>query len=541
MVDDDDDDDMGHQVPCTSRAEMKGHTRAVSAIAIDPKGVRVATGGHDYMLRMWDFGGMNEALESFRTVEVEEGHPIYSVAYSPSGDQLIVATGSCQPKIYDREGHFLHELPKGDMYLYDPKHCKGHTHSMVGVAWHPTEKNTVYTGSSDGTMRVWDIHTDIKSLEKAEDMSAMEASKMLASSKRTLKARGVGGKRCPLTAMATSKKSGKYAVAGCVDGSLQVWNVASASSSSNPDMYLKGAAGGKITAVTLTQDDTKLAARADDGYLRVFDMRKLKSPLFSVPSLPSLFDGDALLSSPDDDLFVTAATRQEGGSTVYFFDTMTMKEVHSEVVAESAVSSLAWHPAINQIFCGCVNGSVVVMYDEELSHRGVLPCLQRKKKKRDAIEAMDFGGVPEIYTPETLPFREGPYTAEEKKEEIRRNNALKKERERQTKKPEMPMTGPGVGGKVGTSWSKTVVDMFGLARDDSRFEDPREAILKHADAAAANPMYVNHAYKDTQPTAVYDVEGALAEQEEKEKLKEMREKYGDEFGAKPKKRKERPF
>lgn len=32
----------------------------------------------------------------------------------------------------------------------------------------------------------------------------------------------------------------------------------------------------------------------------------------------------------------------------------------------------------------------------------------------------------QIYTDETLPFREGEFTAEEKKAEIKRNNALKK-------------------------------------------------------------------------------------------------------------------
>lgn len=40
----------------------------VSALAMDPSGARVVTGGYDYDVRLWDFAGMDSSLKSFRTI-----------------------------------------------------------------------------------------------------------------------------------------------------------------------------------------------------------------------------------------------------------------------------------------------------------------------------------------------------------------------------------------------------------------------------------------------------------------------------------------
>lgn len=35
---------------------------------MDPKGIRMATGGLDYHVRLWDFHGMNKNMNSFRII-----------------------------------------------------------------------------------------------------------------------------------------------------------------------------------------------------------------------------------------------------------------------------------------------------------------------------------------------------------------------------------------------------------------------------------------------------------------------------------------
>lgn len=41
----------------------------VSALALDPSGARLVTGGYDYDVRFWDFAGMNQALQAFRSLQ----------------------------------------------------------------------------------------------------------------------------------------------------------------------------------------------------------------------------------------------------------------------------------------------------------------------------------------------------------------------------------------------------------------------------------------------------------------------------------------
>lgn len=42
------------------------------------------------------------------------------------------------------------------MYLRDMKNTKGHTSGCQHGQWHPTERHTAMTCSTDGTVRLWD-------------------------------------------------------------------------------------------------------------------------------------------------------------------------------------------------------------------------------------------------------------------------------------------------------------------------------------------------------------------------------------------------
>jgi hypothetical protein len=66
---------------CASAA----HGKCVTAIAADRAGARLLTGGEDYQLQMFDFGGMKRDMRSFRKLEPMEGYPINALSFSPSG------------------------------------------------------------------------------------------------------------------------------------------------------------------------------------------------------------------------------------------------------------------------------------------------------------------------------------------------------------------------------------------------------------------------------------------------------------------------
>jgi WD repeat-containing protein 70 len=122
-----------YQIPISHQFTMQGHTKAVSSMALDKAGSRLITGGYDYMLRFWDFNGMDRRGRAFREVEADEGHQIVEVAYNPTNPhRILVVTASSRPLIYDRDGKRISEFARGDMYLRDMKNTAGHVCGSVG-------------------------------------------------------------------------------------------------------------------------------------------------------------------------------------------------------------------------------------------------------------------------------------------------------------------------------------------------------------------------------------------------------------------------
>lgn len=60
---------------------------------------------------------------------------------------------------------------------------------------------------------------------------------------------------------------------------------------------------------------------------------------------------------------------------------------------------------------------------------------------------------------------------------------------------------------------QTTLQQGGMLKETWMEEDPREAILKYADAAANDPKYIAPAYASTQPEPVF----AKSDSEEEEK------------------------
>lgn len=86
-------------------------------------------------------------------------------------------------------------------------------------------------------------------------------------------------------------------------------------------------------------------------------------------------------------------------------------------------------------------GGTHVLYDPTLSEKGALVCVARAPRKK-SID--DFEAKPVIHNPHALPlFRDQPSRKREREKTLK--DPLK------SHKPELPMTGPGFGGRVGAS------------------------------------------------------------------------------------------
>lgn len=108
-------------IPVENFATLKGHTKTVSCVAVDPKGHRMATGGLDYHVRLWDFHGMNKNMNSFRIVEPFTGNAIRNLCFNTTGSHLMILNGGKQATFLDRDGAKNLLTVKGYMWVKEQK------------------------------------------------------------------------------------------------------------------------------------------------------------------------------------------------------------------------------------------------------------------------------------------------------------------------------------------------------------------------------------------------------------------------------------
>uniref|UniRef100_A0A8D2ZKN4 WD repeat-containing protein 70 n=1 Tax=Scophthalmus maximus TaxID=52904 RepID=A0A8D2ZKN4_SCOMX len=474
--DDDDDDNPVKKIPDTHEITLQHGTKTVSALGLDPSGARLVTGGYDYDVRFWDFAGMDQALQAFRSLQPCECHQIKSLQYSVTGDAILVISGNAQAKVLDRDGFNVMECVKGDQYIVDMANTKGHTAMLNNGCWHPKIKEEFMTCSNDGTVRTWDLSSEKKH-------------------KAVFKPRSFQGKKVTPTCC-TYSRDGKLVAAGCQDGTIQIWD-RNLSVSPKTHTYQPPQCANNVVAVgdaghLVTGDDT----------LKMWDIRNFKKPVNVATGLTNNFAMTDCCFSPDDKLLVTGTSvkRDEGNGKLVFFST--------ELRLTDVVRCL-WHPKLNQIMVGTGNGLAKVYYDPVKSHRGAKLCVVKSKHKEKHAETLtqDY-----IITPHALPmFREARQRSTRKQLEKDRLDPKK------SHKPEPPVSGPGRGGRVaahGGTLSSFIVKNIALDKSDD--SNAREAILRHAKDASENPYWVAPAYKQTQPDPVFAEESEEDEEAEKE-------------------------
>ena len=112
------------------------------------------------------------------------------------------------------------------------------------------------------------------------------------------------------------------------------------------------------------------------------------------------------------------------------------------------------------------------LYSPEHSLNGAKLLANKTAVKRPTVESMASAELqPYIITPHALPmFRDG-----EEGKSAKRKREKERMDPRKSKRPELPVTGPGKGGRVGASATQHVVQ--NLIRDTTRDQDVRFLIL----------------------------------------------------------------
>ncbi|XP_054162669.1 WD repeat-containing protein 70-like [Oppia nitens] len=472
--------DRYHVLPISHEIELTHGTKSVISLALDPNGSRLVSGSVDYEMKFWDFQGMDSSLQSFRSTTPCECHPIKNLEFSANGDVILVISGACIAKIVDRDGFVKNETLKGDQYITDMNHTKGHIAMLNSGVWHPRDRQEFATCSNDGTCRLWDIEN-------------------IKNQKTVIKARSSGGLRAIPNTCRYTRNADLISV-GCNDGSIQMWDTRRSfinTSALVRDSHLKGS---EISCIQFSYDGNGLLSRGTDDTLKLWDMKMLKKPIIVINELYNRFSMTDCFFSPDDKLLVTGVSCRKGEDygRLMFYSRDTSELSHEITVNKGAVIRSAWHPKLNQLVVGSSNGSIKVYYDTNRSERGAKLCVVKHRRKyKESFENIDQ----QIIAPHSLPLfkteRRKPKRLQELKD---RKNPLKSHR------PELPVMGPGQGGRIasaGNTFASFIARNLGVKNKIDDSIDAREAILRHAKEAAENPYWVSPAYTATQPKPVF--------------------------------------
>lgn len=482
-----------YKLPLSESTEPAEVDAAISSIVMDPSGARFALGGMDSSLRLYDFGGYNASQPTpFANNYVQEGYPIRSLSYSPSGDRCVAATGSSQPYLLNREGEEVLQFVRGDVYVTDPQKTSGHTASITSVRWHPMEKSIVFSTSRDGSLRVWNVDKGKLAfgMLKSEDTVLIKG---LTSGRKTIP-----------TCLTVCPQN---VALGTECGGIQIYSYPLVSKLRPQQSTVVGDGKDPIVSIEYSMDTAKLACRTEKAVYVYNSSKRLSSssvPLLTCSNVGTL-EGDnggtsTMVFAPNGKTICIGV--HDGGTSRIDIYTIP-KETKSkpsvpiisvpleESMATSSIVGLFWHVRLNQILVA-TSKAFQIWYSSVHSQKGILLTSGRRKKRQLEDDLQDFyqSKAPppgsnvrydEIEAPNALPLFGGDSHKLRKKQ--------KQEKENSRQHPQQP--GKSVYNTPNTIFAQMVVDGQGAGPTTIAGKDPRAALAQYSEGKS----YISSAYE----------------------------------------------
>ncbi|KAL3964588.1 hypothetical protein ACCO45_001592 [Purpureocillium lilacinum] len=476
------------EFPVSHELVLKTQTRAVTTVALDPAGGRLATASLDCNINLHDFASMTPTtLRAFRTIDAyeskrsaasSESHPVHHVEFNPlSGSAFLCVSAHPQAKILSRDGDILTEFVKGDMYLRDMHNTKGHISEITTGTWHPADRNLCVTAGTDSTLRIWDVNN-----KRSQKEVVVFKSKAAGSAGRT--------KMTAVAWGAAASGGSNVLVAAALDGTLVLYS--GNGPFSRPAGEIRDAHKSQTWTggIDVSSDGRMVVTRGGDDLIKLWDTRKFTKPLVSVSHLSTSdhYPTSNIRYAPNSTSIITGSTTGH----LHILNPGNLRAEHvTPITPGSALIAVDWHPKINQIITGSANAETHVPYNPTMSSRGAVEVMSKAPKKRHIDDNPEFTmdqsvGISgdAIVTPGSLAGS-------------RKAGVTSTGRSKDPMRPHIPQQTPFQKSQPD---EKHVAENIPLAR--MLHEDPREALLKYADKAQNDPMFTK-AWSKTQPQTQY--------------------------------------
>ncbi|CAI7907504.1 unnamed protein product, partial [Closterium sp. NIES-53] len=390
--------------PCPSRPPG---VLAVAALAVDPMGTRVISGSYDYWLCFYDFHGMDSRLNAFRQLLPCDGHQVRAVSFSPSADPLAARrprVGAGQ--VYDRDRDVLLHLARPRAFLppaggeAEAGAAREGAVPVTAAEWGP-DGRLVAAGLNDGSLqgRAWHAWHAVAEFCSTRGKSSSSKSMDLPNHYAHTNVAWSPGERLFFTG--TSAEKGGHG------GQLQFY--------SKETLELV-----RVTGVS-----------PDQSVVRVLWHAHLNQ-VGAVARTPQPGGRSSFSSYPD----------------AYCFSQHCQ---HSQVLIcppfPPQVSFQQPTPAQQNpnIFATCGDkkvGSTHILYEPTLSERGALVCVARAPHAPRPKDLCARVAAPAIRNPHALPMFCDEPSRKRQREKARKVPVA-------SQRPDLPMEGPGHGGRVG--------------------------------------------------------------------------------------------
>ena len=287
---------------------LEGHTEDVTSVAFAPDGNTLASGSDGNTIKLWDA----RSGETLRTLESHTSL-VDSVAFAPDGSTLASGSSDNAIKLWDaRSGELQLSIDaRGPGY-----ERKGHASDVDSVAFAP-DGNTLVSGSSDNTIKLWDARSgevlrtldghanEVRSVAFAPDGKTLASGSYdntikLWSARSGDLLRTLAGHKWIVHSVAFAP-DGKTLASGSWDNTIKLWDARSGETLRTLEGHTED-----VTSVAFAPDGNTLTSGSDDKTIKLWDahsgalLRTLEGHTSWVISVAFAPDGQTLASGSKD-------------------------------------------------------------------------------------------------------------------------------------------------------------------------------------------------------------------------------------------------